>query len=355
MKPTRLLTLIAVLSSASLALAGPLENLTAAQANNARPGVNVLRVAAAVVDTETVTINGHVFEVDTTSAASITTGNIRLNLSGGSTAAATQTLTSDNTNVANTETVTIGSKVYTFKTSLTPTEGEVLIGASADASLLNLIRAVNHSGTAGTDYQAAAANTQVSAATSVTSHTFAVTALIPGAGANSIATTETSAHLSWGSTTLASGVSPTAGEFTTALNTAVNAGAYGARSTRVSANEVLIVQARAGTPAIACTETLAGSNNAWAAATTFGMAATPDNLGSVHLAKRTATATEAALETMHFAFPFAPSGAVVQITTSGVPKAWDGAVTITGTRVDLASSGSTDIASGDVVTILASE
>lgn len=119
--------------------------------------------------------------------------------------AAKGTLTSDNTNVANTETVTIGSKVYTFKTALTPTEGEVLIGADADGSLLNLIRAINHSGTPNTDYKVAAANTQVTAATSVTAHAFVVTAITPGTGGNAIATTETSAHLSWGGAVLATG------------------------------------------------------------------------------------------------------------------------------------------------------
>lgn len=118
---------------------------------------------------------------------------------------ATGTLTSNNTNVSNNDTVTIGSKTYTFKTSLTPTEGEVLIGADADASLLNLIRAINHSGTPDTDYKCAAANTQVTAATSVTSHSFAVTAISSGLVGNSIATTETAATLSWSGLTLSGG------------------------------------------------------------------------------------------------------------------------------------------------------
>jgi len=120
-------------------------------------------------------------------------------------ASATGTLTSDNTNVADGATVTIGSKVYTFKTALTPTEGEVLIGANADASLLNLIRAINHTGTPNTDYKCAAANTQVTAASSVTSHAFAITAITAGTAGNAIATTETSSHLSWGGATLSGG------------------------------------------------------------------------------------------------------------------------------------------------------
>lgn len=124
----------------------------------------------------------------------------------------TDTLTSDNTNVADGATVVIGNKIYTFKTALTPTEGEVLIGGSADASLLNLIRAINHSGTPDTDYKVAAANPDVTAATAVTAHAFAVN-LISGRAVNSsIALSETSAHLSWGGTGLVPGTNTTAGD-----------------------------------------------------------------------------------------------------------------------------------------------
>lgn len=116
------------------------------------------------------------------------------------------TLTSNNTNVADGATVTIGTKVYTFKTALTPTEGEVLIGADADASLLNLIRAINHSGTPGTDYSVAAANPDVTAATAVTAHAFQVRATANGALGNLVATSETSATLSWTGAYLAGGL-----------------------------------------------------------------------------------------------------------------------------------------------------
>lgn len=120
-------------------------------------------------------------------------------------AQATGTLTSNNTNVSDGDTVTVGGTTYTFKTTLTPSAGQVLIGANADASLLNLIRAINHSGTPGTDYECAAANTQVTAATSVTAHAFAVTAIVRGIAGNAIATTDTAATLSWGAATLSGG------------------------------------------------------------------------------------------------------------------------------------------------------
>lgn len=131
---------------------------------------------------------------------------------GASDAAATGTLTSDNTNVANNDTVTIGTQTYTFKTNLTAstTANEVHIGSDADGSLLNLIRAINGSGTPGTDYGSLTpVNASVSAATSVTAHAFLITAKVSGAVGNAIATTETSAHLSFGGATLSGGVDAT--------------------------------------------------------------------------------------------------------------------------------------------------
>jgi hypothetical protein len=73
------------------------------------------------------------------------------------------TLTSNGTNVSNGNVVNIGSKTYTFRTTLTPTEGEVKIGGSASATLDNLKAAINHTGTPDTDYCCAAANTEVTA------------------------------------------------------------------------------------------------------------------------------------------------------------------------------------------------
>ena len=126
-------------------------------------------------------------------------------ITGGSVGGkATGTLTSTGTIPADGDTVTIGDKVYTFKTALTPTEGQVLINASAANALINLGRAINHSGTPGTDYSVAAANAYVEAGTP-TATTLGVTARYGGTGGNSIATTETSTQLSWGAATLTGG------------------------------------------------------------------------------------------------------------------------------------------------------
>src|SRR5262249_12666862 len=136
--------------------------------------------------------------------------------------AAVGTLTSDNTNVANNATVTIGTTVYTFKTALTPADYEVLIGTAADDSLTNLAHAINGTGgVPGTEYQGPSANAFVTSGT-VSSHAIVVTAISAGTAGNSIATTETSAHLSFGGTTLASGAGLTAGDLigTSATGTA---------------------------------------------------------------------------------------------------------------------------------------
>jgi len=103
--------------------------------------------------------------------------------------AATNTLTSNNTNVNADDTVTVGTKVYAFKNALSTNpavEGEVLKAGSADASLTNLMNAINHTGTPGTDYTCAAQHPLVSSGT-VIAHALTFTARTKGAAGNLIA------------------------------------------------------------------------------------------------------------------------------------------------------------------------
>lgn len=113
-------------------------------------------------------------------------------------------LTSDNTNVTANDTVTIDGKVYTF-VAVPAVEGDVDIGVNADGSLLNLIRAINHTGTPDANYKCAAIHPTVSAAASVTSHTFVITARTAGSAGNVIDTTEAADTLSWEANTLTGG------------------------------------------------------------------------------------------------------------------------------------------------------
>ncbi len=113
-------------------------------------------------------------------------------------------------NAANGDTVTIGGKTYTFQTVLTNVDGNVFIGASASASLDNLIDAINLGSGAGTDYAAATTlHPSVSAAAGA-GDTMVVTAKVAvGAAGNSIATTETLTNPGsvWAAATLTGGVS----------------------------------------------------------------------------------------------------------------------------------------------------
>lgn len=119
--------------------------------------------------------------------------------------AAGGTLTSDATAPADGDTVTIDGSVYTFKTALTATANQVLIGGTAATALANLKKAINLAGVAGTDYGTGTAVHPTVSAGTLTSTTLQVTAKTSGTAGNAIATTETSAHLSWSAATLAGG------------------------------------------------------------------------------------------------------------------------------------------------------
>lgn len=123
----------------------------------------------------------------------------------------------------------------------------------------------------------------------------------------------------------------------------------------VSVNEIAIITADGELPvAHACTETLAGSNNAWTAAAMYG-AATAGGKG-VALIQRAAVAQDVALDHMLFNFPFTVGAVLVQIrTTAGALKTWDGAVTFSGKRVTVTNGGASDWAATDVVAVFASE
>lgn len=132
------------------------------------------------------------------------------------------TLTSDATAVSDGDTVVVGatggtSKTYTARTTLTNVvANEVLIGSTSDGSafLANLKKAINATGTIGTDYSIGTVVNPDIIAYTLTSTTLKVGFRTIGAGGNAYTTTETSSHLSWGGATLAGGVAITAAQFT---------------------------------------------------------------------------------------------------------------------------------------------
>lgn len=117
---------------------------------------------------------------------------------------ATGTLTSSG-NFTDGQTVTIGSKVYTFQTTLTNADGNVAIGADRTASHANLIAAINLGSGSGTAYAADMTIHPTVEGVSSNATTSVVRAKTAGTAGNSIATTETQTNASWGASTLASG------------------------------------------------------------------------------------------------------------------------------------------------------
>jgi hypothetical protein len=113
---------------------------------------------------------------------------------------------------ANTETVIVGGKTYTFQTTLTDVDGNVNIGADAAGSLTNLIAAINLSNEgesavgAGTDYAAAMTKNAEVEAFLTTATTMTVRAYTPGSVGNLIASTETvTTGVAWGAAVLENG------------------------------------------------------------------------------------------------------------------------------------------------------
>lgn len=171
---------------------------------------------------------------------------------------ATTTLTSDATTVSDADTVTLGSKVYTFKTTLSeafatstltsdataPSDGEtfsiegitytfkttldvpaqayqVLIGVSAAVALDNVKSAINADGTTGVYSAGTVAHPRVTATTN-TNTTQLIQAIVLGVTGNNYLTAETSAHLSWTGSSLAGGVDPVVNQVLIGVSAATN-------------------------------------------------------------------------------------------------------------------------------------
>jgi hypothetical protein len=110
-------------------------------------------------------------------------------------------------NANNTDTVTTGTKTYTFQTILTDVDGNVLIGATASDSIDNLIAAITLGAGAGTTYATSTTSNGFLTSSAGAGDTMDAEALLGGTQGNLIATTENTSgvRLSWTGSTLASG------------------------------------------------------------------------------------------------------------------------------------------------------
>lgn len=323
-----------------------------------RHHINILRLASAVVVGQTLAFGAYTFEA--TSSGNVTAGNIAVNIGNKESFTAAAKILTFASNVAAADTITIGTQTYTFRTALTTsaTANEVLIGADLTASRDNLVAAVMRAAGAGTLYGSDTTANTAATAVATSTDQLTATAITKGTVGNSVAIAEVSTHTSWagGAVTLSGGTDTSASDFNDALVAAVNTSSNRLAAEPITANEVLFVDLNNPTNAVACTETLAGANNTWANATSYGGEGVPLEVPASSMISRSPNATEVALESMHFKFRFAVRSAIVQVrTTAGLIKAIDAAITIDTNRVTITSSGATDLVATDTVTVLASE
>lgn len=116
-----------------------------------------------------------------------------------------------------TQTVVIDGKTYTTQTTLTDSDGNVLIGADQTATCANLAAAINLGAGSGTTYAASTTRHPSVVATSAAA-VLTATARLAGTLGDNIPTTETQTNASWGAATMASGAGSTAD----ALNTIID-------------------------------------------------------------------------------------------------------------------------------------
>lgn len=326
-----------------------------------RPGLNILLLAAAVQDGETLSFGSTVFEVDlAANPGAVSAGRVRVNLSGSATAAAAARVGTFSGNPADGDTMGVGGSTYTFKNALAGggSANQILIGADLTATRNNSVAAITGAAGAGTTYgTGTVAHTTVTATPSST-NALTITAKAKGTAGNAITLADGSSAFSWASaaTTLTGGADPTADEFATAL-AATNA--ENISITKISGTEVLFVDMSklGATRALACSDTLAGSGNQWAAANTYGFQGEPETPRKRTKFTRVPTASEVTKGNLHLALGFTPTTvrAQVFVTATGAAKAWGGTITRNGRIVTLTNNATNDFAATDTVLIIAEE
>lgn len=236
---------------------------------NAVSSQGTLTLTGVVIDGETFIVGDEIFEIDTDGI--VGGGNIAIDVSAFATASqGTLTVTGGGNQIADGDTVTIDTKIYTFKTTLTPTEGEILIGADDTAALLNLSNALDLAGAAGVDYSVAAIHPTVTKISS-DALTMIVEVRIPGTDGDSIVSTEVAAELSWdgGGTlgTTVAGVDCPAADADGVIVTDVSAGSSLVTATQGGGTTVLMTVDIAGVAGNAFVSTVAMANGSFGAST----------------------------------------------------------------------------------------
>lgn len=227
-------------------------------------------------------------------------------------------------NPLNGATVTVGSRTYTFQTTLTNTNGNVKIGATKEDSAFNLASAINRGVGRGTTYATATTVHADVIASGPVGAVVTVTAKASGVAGNSIATTETLNTAATGTIQLVSNAVDT--KIVTIGSTVYT---FQDTLTNVAGN-VKIGEDAAGSIAnlVAAITAGAGSGTAYAAATTAH--ATVTATGSTDTA--TITAKTGGTAGNSIALTTDVADAVVSAATllGGVSRGTFGAATLTG-------------------------
>lgn len=189
-------------------------------------GVLTFSNNGAITDGKIVTIGGQVYRLKTTiaqandvliepdvAASAVLTWANTVNVTNGkkvvagsmeytyktalTEAFATALLSSNNTEVADGATVTIGGVTYRIVDTMTQINDVQRDGTTADTTLQHLIDAVNHTGTEGTDYFTGTEINPLASAGSIVSHEITFTNKVKGVIGNSTTKASTSANLTW--------------------------------------------------------------------------------------------------------------------------------------------------------------
>ena len=239
----------------------------------ATQATGTLSISGVVIDGQTVTIGTRVYQFRT-GATALTSGNVAVDISARGTKAQ-GTLTIAEPLTAG-DVIIIGDQTYVFVTGTGNAVGEIGIGADEAATKLAIVAAIN-----GTD-SINSANTKVTAS-AFSGDVCTLTARYTGTQGNSIVTAELGqglTHVSnvFNATTLGTttaGVDPTAAHAGADLVTAINADAS-AVVTATGTTSVVATAKTAGLAGNAYATTATMVNGAWGAVTlTGGADATP--------------------------------------------------------------------------------
>ncbi len=239
----------------------------------ATQATGTLTISGVVIDGQTVTIGSRVYQFRT-GATALTSGNVAVDISARGTKAQ-GTLTIAEPCTAG-DTIIIGDQTYIFVTGTANSPAEIGLGADEAATKVNIVAAINGSDSVNT------ANTKVSAS-AFSGDVCTLTARYTGTQGNSIPTAELGQGLTHASNvfnaatlgTTTAGVDPTAAHAGADLVTAINADAS-AVVTATGTTSVVVTAITAGTAANAYDTTETMTNGAWGAAKLAGGAdATP--------------------------------------------------------------------------------